>query len=101
MPRRSSLPTESWLKLPEVPIDEIVGKARLFRPFTLRPFPDEALQAAARSAKRILIAESEIDQLAKLCRDALYGHASPPIIEHFRPSIGIYVEEIVELLEAL
>ena len=80
-------------------IDETGGTARLFRPVTLRPFPDEALRRAAKGAKRILIPESAIDQLAKLCRDALYGHASVPIIEHFRPSIGIYVEEIVNLLK--
>jgi 2-oxoglutarate/2-oxoacid ferredoxin oxidoreductase subunit alpha len=80
-------------------IDETGGTARLFRPVTLRPFPDEALRRAAKGAKRILIPESAIDQLAKLCRDALYGHASAPIIEHFRPSIGIYVEEIVNLLK--
>jgi 2-oxoglutarate/2-oxoacid ferredoxin oxidoreductase subunit alpha len=80
-------------------IDETDGKARLFRPITLRPFPDEALRTAAKGAKRILIPESAINQLSRLCREALYGHASVPIIEHFRPSIGIYVEEIVDLLK--
>jgi 2-oxoglutarate ferredoxin oxidoreductase subunit alpha len=80
-------------------IDETGSKARLFRPVTLRPFPDEALRAAAKGAERIIIPESAINQLARMCRYALYGHASAPIIEHFRPSIGIYVEEIVDLLK--
>jgi 2-oxoglutarate/2-oxoacid ferredoxin oxidoreductase subunit alpha len=82
-------------------IDETGDRARLFRPVTLRPFPEEALRAAARSAKRILIPESAINQLGKLCRVALYSYASAPIIEHCRPSIGIYVEEIVDLLKDL
>jgi 2-oxoglutarate/2-oxoacid ferredoxin oxidoreductase subunit alpha len=80
-------------------IDEMGGKARLFRPVTLRPFPAEALRAAAKGATRIVVPESAINQLAKLCREALYGHASSPIVEHFRPSVGIYVEEILTLLE--
>ena len=72
--------------------------ARLFRPITLRPFPDEELRVAAQGVRRILIVESAIDQLARFCRNALYGHAAAPIVEHFRPSIGIPVEEIVDLL---
>ena len=79
-------------------IDATGSRARLFRPITLRPFPDEELRLAAQGARRILVVESAIDQLARFCRNALYCHASVPIVEHFRPSIGIPVEEIVDLL---
>jgi len=79
-------------------IDQTGNRARLFRPVTLRPFPEDALRIAAQGAKRILIPESAIAQLARFCRAALYGHACAPIIEHCRPSIGISVEEIVSLL---
>jgi 2-oxoglutarate ferredoxin oxidoreductase subunit alpha len=80
-------------------IDATGAKARLFRPITLNPFPDDALRLAAQGARRILIIESAMNQLARFCRNALYGHASAPISEHFRPSIGIPVEEIVQLLK--
>ena len=79
-------------------IDE-VGGARLFRPITLRPFPAAALRAAARGAKKIIVPESAIDQLAKLVKDCLYGHANAPLVEYARPSIGITVEEIIDLIK--
>lgn len=73
--------------------------ARLFRPITLRPFPETALRAAAQGAKRIFIPESAINQLARFVKDALYGHASAPITEYGRPSMGIVPNEIVELVK--
>lgn len=45
--------------------------ARHLLPATLRPFPDEALRAAAEDAKRILVPGSAISKLAKLCRVCL------------------------------
>ena len=42
---------------------------------------------------------SPVHVAAKLCREALYGHVSSPIVAHFRPSVGIYVDEILDLLE--
>ncbi|HTK04333.1 MAG TPA: transketolase C-terminal domain-containing protein [Candidatus Eisenbacteria bacterium] len=75
-------------------------KARLFRPITLRPFPEKAIRAAAVGAKKIFIPESALQQLSRFVRDALYGHASAPIIEYGRPSIGITPKEIVDLVTA-
>lgn len=80
-------------------IDETHGRARLFRPITLRPFPIAALREAAQGAKRIIVPESAIDQLAKLAKDALYGQTMAPLTEYARPSIGITVEEIIELIQ--
>ena len=75
-------------------------KARLFRPVTLRPFPEKAIRAAAIGAKKIFIPESALRQLSRFVSDALYGHASAPIIEYGRPSIGITPKEIVDLVIA-
>src|SRR5512142_157598 len=73
-------------------------RARLFRPITLRPFPGDALRRAAKGARKIIVAESAINQLARFVRDELYGHASAPIVEHFRPSMGITPKELVDLV---
>jgi 2-oxoglutarate ferredoxin oxidoreductase subunit alpha len=74
---------------------------RLFRPITLRPFPEEALRASAAGAKRIIVAESAINQLARFVKESLYGRSAPPMTEHFRPSIGITPAEIVDLVKGL
>jgi 2-oxoglutarate ferredoxin oxidoreductase subunit alpha len=73
-------------------------KARLFRPITLRPFPEAALRKAAQGAKKILIPESALGQLSRFVRDTLYGHAAAPIVEYGRPSIGITPSEIERLV---
>lgn len=80
-------------------IDQLGGKARLFRPITLRPFPAEALKQAVRGAKRIIVPESAIAQLSRLTKEVLYGVTDVPMIEYHRPSIGINVEEIVALVQ--
>ncbi len=82
-------------------IDQLGGKARLFRPITLRPFPTKALRAAVKGARRILVPESAIGQLSRLAKEALYGATDAPMIEYHRPSIGIQVEEIVDLVSHL
>jgi 2-oxoglutarate/2-oxoacid ferredoxin oxidoreductase subunit alpha len=74
------------------------AKARLFRPITLRPFPDEALRRAAKSAGKIIIVESAVNQLARFVKDALCGRTTAPLIEHFRPSIGIDPKEVADLI---
>ncbi|HTM68449.1 MAG TPA: transketolase C-terminal domain-containing protein [Candidatus Binatia bacterium] len=82
-------------------IDKLKAKginARLFRPITLRPFPDEALRRSALGARRIFIPESALRQLARFVRDALYGSVSCPIVEYGRPSIGITPNELVDLV---
>ena len=65
---------------------------------SLRPFPGDALRRAAKGARKIIVAESAINQLARFVRDELYGHASAPIVEHFRPSMGITPKELVDLV---
>jgi len=72
----------------------------LFRPITLNPFPTEALRSAVAGADRIIIAESAINQLGRLVKDALYGHCQVPLTEYYRPSMSILSEEIVDLLKA-
>ncbi|MFA5853932.1 MAG: ferredoxin oxidoreductase [Patescibacteria group bacterium] len=79
-------------------IDQTGGKARLFRPITLRPFPTKAMRAAAKGAKRIIVPESAIAQLSRLVKEQLYGVTDAPMIEYHRPSIGISVEEIMRLI---
>ena len=70
--------------------------ARLFRPITLRPFPEEQLRQAAKGVKRIVVAESAIAQLSRLVAYALRGTDSAPMAELSRPSIGIVPREIIE-----
>ena len=70
------------------------GKARLFRPITLRPFPIEELRKAAKGVTRILVPESALGQLSRFVKDALYGVTDAPIDEYSRPSMGILPEEI-------
>jgi 2-oxoglutarate ferredoxin oxidoreductase subunit alpha len=79
-------------------IDQTGGKARLFRPITLRPFPTKAIRAAAKGARRIVVPESAIAQLSRLVKEELYGATDAPMIEYHRPSIGISVEEIMRLI---
>lgn len=74
-------------------------KARLFRPITLRPFPEEALRQAAQGAERIFVVESAVNQLSRFVKESLYGRCSAPIVDHFRPSIGIVPNEIAGLVE--
>lgn len=75
-------------------------RARLFRPITLRPFPGRALRRAAMGARKIIVAESAINQLARFVRDELYGHSTAPIVEHFRPSMGITPKELADVVAA-
>lgn len=76
-------------------------KAKLFRPITLRPFPDAALRRAAAGAEKIIVVESALGQLSRIVKESLYGHVSVPVAEHGRPSIGITPNEIVEVVSAL
>ncbi len=84
-------------------VDSLSGagvQARLFRPITLRPFPDEALRRAAAGAKRVLVAESADGQLARSVAHALCGHVAAPIREFSRPSMGILPEDIEAFVTA-
>lgn len=81
-------------------IDETGGKARLFRPITLNPFPDDALVEASKGASKIIIAESAVDQLGRIVKSALTGHTEAKIEGYFRPSIAITIEEMKKLIES-
>lgn len=69
----------------------------LFRPITLRPFPEEALARACRhSGNSVLVAESAEGQLGRMTRLAL---ADQQVDLHtfrsfYRPGLGITSEEI-------
>lgn len=71
---------------------------RLFRPITLRPFPEEALRRSVKGAERIIVCESAINQLGKMAKEALYGATAVPFIQYERPSIGITPSEIAEVV---
>ena len=73
-------------------------EARLFRPITLGPFPEEQLRTAAKGADRIIVAESAAGQLARLVSYALCGRVSAPIQEYSRPSMGILPQEIASFV---
>ncbi|MBP2644987.1 MAG: padG 2 [Firmicutes bacterium] len=70
-------------------------KAGYFRPITVRPFPEEQLRAAARGAKKVLVAESAYGQLLKMVKEALYG-TNIELCPMRRPGVGITTEEIIE-----
>lgn len=73
--------------------------AKLFRPITLRPFPEKALQKAVEKAKKIIVPESAIGQLERFVTHALYGKSTAPIFPYARPSMGIVPEELVTFVK--
>lgn len=75
-------------------------KVGYFRPITLRPFPEAQLKAAARRAKKLLVAESSYGQLVKLVKTGNYG-STVEIVTLLRPGMGIATEEIVAALTKL
>jgi 2-oxoglutarate ferredoxin oxidoreductase subunit alpha len=70
---------------------------RLFRPITLNPFPYKQLKQSAESADRVIVTEAAINQLCRFVKESLYG-LTVPITEYFRPSMGILVEDIIEVV---
>lgn len=66
-----------------------------FRPITLRPFPVDELKQSVSQAKKILVVESSLGQLAGMVKEALYP-SDIPVDTYFRPGEGITVEEVVE-----
>lgn len=73
------------------------GKVALFRPITLRPFPENGLRNIAAKVNKILVVESAADQIYKTVKQSLYGLKVP--IEHIgKPGLGVYPEEIEEFL---
>lgn len=70
-------------------------RVAFFRPITLRPFPDHALEQIARKSKQLLVAESAYGQLAAMVRASLYGKTEVPMHEFLRPGLGITEEQVV------
>ncbi|MEW6624990.1 MAG: transketolase C-terminal domain-containing protein [Bacillota bacterium] len=75
-------------------------KVGLFRPITLRPFPQEELKKYAQKAKHILVVESAHGQLDKLVKENIYG-ITTPISPYFRPGVGVTVEEVIQEVKKL
>ena len=73
-------------------------KAKLFRPITIHPFPDQHLKKAILGIKKIIVIESAANQLLKITKEALYGQKIP-IETYCRPGLGISPEEIIKLIK--
>lgn len=70
-------------------------KVAYFRPITMRPFPDTALQKAAKNCKTVMVIESAYGQLASMVREALYGQPKH-LHELLKPGVGITSDEVIE-----
>ncbi len=76
-------------------------KVNFFRPITLRPFPEAALQEAlAASNHSMLVVESAEGQLGRMARLALGREALQRFDTFYRPGVGITSEEIREAVLA-
>jgi 2-oxoglutarate/2-oxoacid ferredoxin oxidoreductase subunit alpha len=75
-------------------------KAGLFRPITLRPFPSSACKKTIKNAKKIIIIESAMGQLAELFKAELY-QINKPLIEINKPAAGFVPSEIYETITKL
>lgn len=72
-------------------------KVNFFRPITLRPFPEAALQEAlVASSRAMLVVESAQGQLGRMARLALGSEALHRFDTFYRPGVGITSEEIRE-----
>ncbi len=70
-------------------------KVGVFRPVTLRPFPEEALREVAGINPNFLVVESSNGQMARLFKEALFG-MEVKMDTIFKPGVGITSEEIVQ-----
>jgi len=70
-------------------------KVGVFRPITIRPFPEMQLREAIKGAKKVLVAESSYGQLLKMVQNALYGE-TVELVPFLKPGVGITSEEIIE-----
>lgn len=80
-------------------INELKNKEErigLFRPITLRPFPEREARNIAKRIKKIFIIESSAGQFSRLCKEALKGEEIE-IKEELRPALGITPEEIINV----
>jgi 2-oxoglutarate ferredoxin oxidoreductase subunit alpha len=75
-------------------------KIGLFRPITLRPFPQKASQKYLSRAQKLLIFESALGQLAEIFKREFYG-LNIPLVEINKPAVGFTPEEIYETVSKL
>lgn len=84
----------------EFVLNSEIKKAELFRPITLRPFPEEEIRKAAKGKKKIIILESAFGQMGRLVKEALQG-VKVDIEEVYKSGEGFYPEEIMNLVKTL
>lgn len=70
-------------------------KVGVFRPITLRPFPDEQLTKAVSKAKTVMVIESAYGQLLKMVQAALFD-STVQLVPVLRPGIGVTTEQIID-----
>lgn len=71
-------------------------KAVLFRPITLRPFPNNPrIHKLLKSSSKIIVLESALGQLSSLFKDEFYS-LNVPIQEVYKPAVGFVPEEIYD-----
>ena len=75
-----------------------INRVGLFRPITLRPFPDNEAKSLAKRAKKIVIVESSAGQFGRLVKNALYG-INTILFEYDRPAEGIFEEELTRIIK--
>ncbi len=76
-------------------------QVNLFRPITLRPFPEEAfLEALHMSGGTAFVVESAQGQLGNQVRLAAADRGLPNFRSYYRPGVGITAEEIKEAVLA-
>ena len=72
-------------------------KIGLFRPITLRPFPETAMAKALKQAKKIIVLESALGQLSEIFKSEMF-EIKLPLVEIFKPAVGFTPEEIYDII---
>jgi len=75
-------------------------KIGLFRPITLRPFPQELARSIAKDRKAILVVESSFGQFEKMVKSNLYG-LTTPVQTLLKPAVGVSYEEISQKVQEI
>lgn len=75
-------------------------KIGLFRPITLRPFPQGEAIKSLKSIKQIITVESAQSQLSELLKNELYPRLIP-ITEINKPAVGFTPREILEKIKSI
>ena len=73
----------------------------LFRPITMRPFPEAELRKFSHKIRRILIAESANGQFGRIVRETLFGETNAVIERLYKPAVGIMPEEIARKIREM